>query len=247
MHKKDTIKKAIIISAAILALIVAIIVIASIINQNNQPTEEIVMPKGLAEDVLIQTKEFTYNNSMFEVDMEVPEITNLNGTFNSYINNKINSDTSYRNVYNELTSGISDLENIGKFTYEVNYERYNCQDYLSLLINQSIQLGEERAINRVLIYVIDAKNSRLLLLQDVMENKIDYKKKITEEINVEAFKNRVELIGGNGLGSISDDQKFYIKDAKLHIYYDASEIAPASVGSLDFEMPFEYVNGVFTY
>lgn len=98
------------------------------------------------------------------------------------------------------------------------------------------------------IYVINAKNSTSAVLQDVMENKANYKDRIITFVNEEAFKNKIELMGGNGITKISDTQSFYIKDNKLHIYFEASEIAPVSAGALDFELPFTLTKqGLFNY
>ena len=45
-------------------------------------------------------------------------------------------------------------------------------------------------------------------------------------------------MNGEGLKDLADKQKFYIKDEKLIIYFDPAEIAPATYGALQFEMPF---------
>ena len=47
-------------------------------------------------------------------------------------------------------------------------------------------------------------------------------------------------MNGAGLTDLNEKQKFYIKDGKLIIYFDPSEIAPAKYGELQFEMPFVF-------
>jgi len=78
-----------------------------------------------------------------------------------------------------------------------------------------------------------------MTLMDVFENKLNYKKNIIAEINKQAIDKNLELMGGNGLTQLDDEQAFYIKDNKIIIYFEASEIAATAVGELEFEMPFE--------
>ena len=52
-------------------------------------------------------------------------------------------------------------------------------------------------------------------------------------------------MGGRGLNSISDEQKFYIKDSKLYIYFEAGLIAQYTAGELVFEMPYKLENKHF--
>ena len=50
-----------------------------------------------------------------------------------------------------------------------------------------------------------------LLLQDVVEKKSDYRRKVKQEVETQAFKSNIELKGGNDIGSISDDFLFHDK------------------------------------
>ena len=52
-------------------------------------------------------------------------------------------------------------------------------------------------------------------------------------------------MGDNELTILSEFQSFYIKDEKLHIFFEASSVAANSFGDLDFEMPFEASKGKF--
>ena len=48
----------------------------------------------------------------------------------------------------------------------------------------------------------------------------------------------IEGVIKDSLNELNEKQKFYIKEDKLIIYFDPSEIAPTSYGELQFEMPF---------
>ena len=234
----------------LIAIIIAVIVIITIVlmallGQQENNHNEMIDEKPISESVVIKDKASMINTSKRAVDVIIPEFQNLEDGYESYINNKIYSDLSDVNVYDELTHGLSD-EEIGKFTYEASYERYNCGEYVSVVANQYIYLeGAARPKTQKKCYVVNAKENASATIVDVFDDKLNYKKAILDEINLQAKLNDIELIGGNGLTNIADTQQFYIKDNKLVIYFEASEIAATAVGELEFVMPFEFVNNKF--
>lgn len=206
-------------------------------------TEE---PSGdaLSSQVILRERHTSYETSTEQVDIVIPEFDNLDMTYEAYINQKMREDLEIENVYAEMTEGYASGE-IGFFTYETTYERYNVEDYVSIVVNQYIHLGEGRPRIQKKCYVVDAKNQMSPSLQDIFVNKIDYREAILAEINQQAEKNQIELVGGNGLKTIKDTQPYYIRDGKLVLYFESSEIAATAVGELEFTMPFEMVNGKF--
>ena len=66
----------------------------------------------------------------------------------------------------------------------------------------------------------------------------NFEEEVLKEIAKQAEANHYEIMNGEGLQAIDVRQKFYIKEGKLIIYFDPAEIAPASYGELQFEMPF---------
>ncbi len=246
-YTKDN-KKIVIIAIIVLVMciVAGMLLFRRIVDQNNN--EPLLEEREASAKITNKTKTILYNVRLFDVNMKIPEFNNLPLQYNYYINEKIVNDTDYNKLYNEMTSGIEDKSSIGVFKYSVDYVRYNFHDYISIVINQEMQLGDERPVNKKKIYVINAAKGNSAMLRDVMENKVDYKRKIVEYINTESFKNKIELVGGRGLTSLQDTQRFYIKDdGTLHIYYDPSEVAPASDGALDFEMPFTWQEEGFSY
>lgn len=236
--------KKIIVGIIAFTILLSIILIV-ILNGNNNKPDEIVVEKPASESVIIKDRASMIKTSKRAVDVIMPEFQNLEDGYESYINNKIYNDLSDVNVYDELTHGLGE-EEIGKFTYEASYERYNCDDYLSLVANQYIYLeGAARPRIQKKCYVVNAKENATATLVDIFKDKINYKKAILDEINNQAKEAKIELVGGNGLTSISDTQQFYIKDNKLVIYFEASEISATAVGELEFEMPFEFVDNKF--
>ena len=204
-------------------------------------------PEGIyqySSNIIVKSKVVNYNTNRIRVEARIPQFENLESSFGAFINNKIYSELDYHNVYNELKKGLEDKD-VGDFSYEVTYERYNFYDFISLVVTQNIEFGGSRPTSNKKCYVVNARKGQTAGLKDVFANKTNYKGRIMNEINKQAQEKGIEIVGGNGITSLSDSQAFYVKQEKLHIYFKASEIAPAAAGELDFEMPFVSTNGMF--
>lgn len=235
---------------SLIVVVILIVVFAIIIVNKNNNTNDNNQNENieiLSEKIKIDSNKYEYGSADYDVLMLYPQIDNMSTKFKSYFNNKVYSELDYKAVYAELTSGLADKSKAGKFVYNVTFDRYNCYDYISLIVHQNIQLGSDRKIQRQKTYVINVRNESTAVLQDVFANKIGYKQKVIDYINEYTFKNRIEVMGGNGLKTLPDTQSFYILNDKLHIYFEAAEIAPASIGAIDIEMPYTLRDGLFVY
>ena len=224
----------------IVALIIAIIIV--ITSFAEKETQIDIEREIISESIIIKDKKTQYENSKKSVNVVIPEFQNLNSDYGNYINSKIYKELNDTSVYENAIQGYSEQE-IQNFTYETNYQRYNVEDYISIVATQYIHIGDGRPRNQKKCYVIDARNNMSPALVDIFVEKNAYKAAIIEEINNQASAKNIELIGGNGLKEISDTQAFYIKEGKLIIYFEASEIAATAVGELEFEMPFKMSEG----
>jgi len=234
-----------IVVVALIAIFAIIIIKKNSNNENNNNHNNNI--EILSEKIQIDEEKYEYGNANYDVLMLYPQVNNMSERFKSYFNNKIFSELDYKSVYAELTSGLEDKSNVGRFVYSVTFDRYNCYDYISLIVHQNIQLGSDRKIQKQKMYVINVRSESTAVLQDVFANKIGYKQKVIDYINDYTFKNRIEVMGGNGLKTLPDTQSFYIINDKLHIYFEAAEIAPASIGAIDIEMPYTLKDGLFVY
>lgn len=229
----------------VLGIILIGILIFTLVNfKNDSGNLDNVETEILSEKINIKDKKVSYINATQEVNIVIPEFQNLEGEYIRYMNSKIYKEVSDANVYQSTISGYKEDE-IGFFTYESDYERYNCGDYISIVVNQYIHLGYDRPRIQKKCYVIDVKRNASPVLMDMFEDKINYKQMVINEINKQAQEQDIELIGGNGLKELSDIQAFYIKDNKLVIYFEASEISATAVGQLEFTMPFKMLDGKF--
>jgi len=211
-----------------------------LIAKNSQTSKENteIQYQDKINDVIIETKTFELNNEEFDVSYEMPYVRNLQVDFLNYLNSKIQSEVEYRNVYKEFSDGIENKDKIGKLTYRADFVRYDCSKYTSIVCNQKIQLGVGRMVARKKCYVIDDKEQKTAIIQNLFKDRINYKQYILDEINIQARQNGIELVGGNDLKELSTTQSFYIKDNKMIIYFEAGKISPVANGELEFEMPF---------
>ena len=213
-------------------------------NDNKKPIEPsgdtVVTDAGAAAKADVRS--ITINEEASQanriVNIVYPSIQSFNNkNFQKSINDEI---TSVILAYRNEISTIIDEETpaTALYTYKVNYDKYTHGDYLSLVISNDYQTGGIRSNVWKDIYNIDVKKERILYLNDIFPSNVDYEEIILKEIAKQAEKENYKLMNGEGLDDIPNNQKFYIKDEKLIIYFDAAEIAPATYGVLQFEMPF---------
>ena len=134
----------------IITVIAVICVIATcagmyISNTNNEEIEkeEIIVKKSNSEKIIIKEKTNIVQNTSKDVNVKYPEFQNLNNEFESFINSKIYKDINPDTIFKEVTEGFNEDE-IGFFTYEADYDRYNNGNYISIVFNQYIHMGNGR-------------------------------------------------------------------------------------------------------
>lgn len=114
--------------------------------------------------------------------------------------------------------------------------------------------GGAHGMHDDITYNIDLKTGKLIELNDLFKENVDYKKtidsKIKEQIKAlnEDEKNFLIKSGQkeedfypvyDGFAGIKEDQSYYLTDGKLGVYFGLYEIAPYAAGVPTFEIPFE--------
>lgn len=196
--------------------------------------------KGLAANAVIKTVQIKENatGANRTIDIKYPSIQSfVNKDFQNYVNNSI---TNVILAYKDEIMVMIDEETpeTALYTYKTSYEKFANDDYLSLVITNDYQTGGIRSNKWKDIYNINMRSERIFYLADIFPANVDYEKEILKEITTQAQSNNYTLMNGAGLKDLNEKQKFYIDDGKLIIYFDPSEIAPATYGALQFEMPF---------
>ncbi len=238
-------KKMIIAIAGAVVLLIIFIIIFSAISRNNTKRQEEIASMA-STNVIIEDTGYYGEDGNIEADVTIPYFKNLNDSYNFYINGLIKDRFDYKKVYKEFTAGMKNAS-ILRFKYRTDYERYDYYDFVSIVINEYAELEGNRPRIKKACYVINAKDSRTASLSDAFEDNKDYKSRILEEVLKQAKERNIEFGGSEGLNVISDFQTFYIKDDKMHIFFEASSVAANSYGDLDFEMPFEAKSGKFIF
>ena len=233
---------AIISIVVIIVIIILFSIIRGVSNRNGSYEEEV--GEIYSASIVIEDTGYFGEDGNIEADVTLPYFKNLNDSYNFYINDLIKSKYDYKKVFKEFTAGMKSA-NLLRFKYSTNYERYDYFDFVSIIINEYAELEGDRPRIKKACYVINAKDSRTASLGDAFESNKDYKKAILDEVLKQAKSKNIEFAGSEGLNYISDFQSFYIKDNKMHIFFEASSVAANSYGDLDFEMPFEAKNGKF--
>lgn len=231
---------------AIISLCVTIaatsLVSCSLLKEKNpviDPGTTQVTESGEKErEVLVEPVTIRNNADHITIENIYPTITSFkNKEFENYINKTIAGNISeYRNEINYIVDDLTQLDK--NYSYHTNYEKYVWGDYLTLIINQDYQTGGIRSNKWKEIYNINIATERIIYLEELFRATADYEEAIIREITEQAAQKNYVLMGGDGLKKLPPKQKFYIRDGKLVIYYDPSEVAANKYGALEFEMPF---------
>ena len=245
---------------AVAVVVICIVLVAGILlwkpndNPPPEPTPQPVEQTPLSETIEVRTRNTPNESPRVFVDTKWPEILNLsNYSKQEIINDQIyESIIPYIDEINVVSEGITSVEesdnlmSTKQYHYDVDFERYNNDIYLSLVVTQDIRIslgdsevGGLRSNKWKDTYVVDCNTSDLVQLKDIC-NFANYKAVILDEVNRQAKANNYTLAGDGELTKLSDTQRFYIKDGKLIIYFEPASIAPYLLGELEFEMPFMY-------
>ena len=245
-------KKFILIVCSVVVLI-AVLVIALVLLLNNEPDipdkPVIDDPSEMSasEKIIVDVARATNVDSKRNVQVNIPKFTNLTDyAFQQFVNNKMSETANY--YQNEISVVADEYTPITTvYTYMVDYDRYNNENYVSIVINHryQTQVGGLRSNIWKDTYNVDVVNNREVVLKDLFAGNVDYMTEIVDEINRQADVLNYELVGGAGLQEIPDTQKFYIKDKELYIYFDPAAIAPYVYGELNFKMPYIWNDGKF--
>ncbi|WP_296645495.1 DUF3298 domain-containing protein [Romboutsia sp. 13368] len=189
----------------------------------------------------IDTQTITKNNKYINSVINIPIIITDNKDLSKHINDEIT--TSIMKFFNDSQQQAKDYyedlpEVENKFIANVDFDiKKNSDDILSIMIIYYKYAGGAHGEYENVAYNIDINNGKFISLKDLFKEEIDYKSIINEEIRIQIedlIKSNEENKGVYEFKSISDNQKFYIQDDNLVIYFDLYEIAPYAAGIPEF-------------
>ena len=149
---------------------------------------------------------------------------------------------AFANSLNEkIRHSYMSLINAGYRSIETDYDVYNWANVTSIVIRYNI--GGEKSLNKkqvVRTFVFDDISQSEVTLRNLLgQNYISYvNEAVSGEIN-KSNKNGAGAYytGANKFNSIKPNQSFCIKDGVIHILFDEYAIAPAVLGTPEFEIP----------
>ncbi|MBC6004273.1 MAG: DUF3298 domain-containing protein [Paeniclostridium sordellii] len=194
----------------------------------------------------IDTQTITKNTEYINSIINIPMIIIKNKEIEKSINEKIKNDImkSYSSVEEDAKSYLSNTpkEYTKPFIYNVNFDvKKNSDNMLSILIKYYQESGGAHGFYENKSYNIYIEDGKILSLRDLFKESSDYVNVINEIIR-EKIKEGQD--GAYSFKSISNNQKFYIEDDKLVIYFDLYEIAPFAAGIPEFKIDINNISHI---
>ncbi len=181
------------------------------------------------------------NNKYLKSTLEIPIITSENSEINNKINSIIKKDilNFYENSLKEAESYLQDfdLDNsnfVANSTFEIKKNR---DDVISILVKYYKYSGGAHGYYEYIPYNIDLRKGNFIALKDIFKDNVDYKMIINKEIEnqiKEMRKNEKYIDKIYEFHGIKENQKFYLQDGKIVIFFDLYDIAPYAAGVPEF-------------
>ncbi|WP_434799768.1 DUF3298 and DUF4163 domain-containing protein [Terrisporobacter vanillatitrophus] len=176
-------------------------------------------------------------NKYLKSTLEIPIINSGNSKIDDKVNGKIKEDilNFYEQSLKEAQSFLEDFElDESNFVADASYEvKKNTGNATSILIEYYKYSGGAHGYYEYVPYNIDLRNGDNLTLKDIFKTDVDYKEIIDKEIEnqiKELGKKDKDLDKVYDFYGIKENQKFYLEDEKIVIYFDLYDIAPYAAG-----------------
>ncbi|WP_228108013.1 DUF3298 and DUF4163 domain-containing protein [Terrisporobacter petrolearius] len=180
-------------------------------------------------------------NKYLKSTLEIPIINSGNSKIDDKINEKIKDDilSFYEESLKEAQSFLEDFElDESNFVADASYEvKKNTVNTISILIKYYKYSGGAHGYYEYVPYNIDLKSGDNLALKNIFKKDVDYKEIIDKEVEKqikELGKKEKDLDKVYDFYGIKENQKFYLKDDEIVIYFDLYDIAPYAAGIPEF-------------
>lgn len=193
----------------------------------------------------IDTQTVTKNNKYINSVINIPIIRTKNKSIEKNINELIKNDimSGFYKVEEEAKNYLKNTpkEYINPFIYNVDFDvKKNSDSMLSIVIKIYRYSGGAHGFYENKSYNIFMETGEDLKLKNLFKENSDYKNVINNLIRQQIKENKEEY----SFKSISENQKFYIQDDKLVIYFDLYEIAPFAGGIPEFKISVDKISHI---
>ncbi len=250
IHKERQMKRHRILKTTGAAVAAAAILFIGTVNVNSaaaQAMSGIPVIKNLVE--LVTVKELTYQDKNHEAEVKVPKITGLG---NSSLENSLNSKYLEVNtkLYKDFMDTVGRDVSPGNLALYTNYKVKVRTEELLVIERIKTEIAASGS-ESVQFDNIDLKNQVMITLPSLFKDdsyiglisdniKTQMREKMNEEEGVIYFMEGDD--SNSGFDQIKPDQNFYInEDGKLVISFDEYEVAPGSMGLVEFIIPTEVI------
>ena len=218
-------------------VLIAGILIVSICNFNTVREAFELNTRNAAVDSKVINKENKYIKS----ELKIPKLVMNNKEIERILNKKFESDIMnfYNTSVKEAESYFDDFPDAeNKFVISSDYEvKKSNNKVLSMLIKYYKYSGGAHGYYEYIPYNIDLRKGNFIALKDIFKDNVDYKMLINKEIEnqiKEMRKNEKYIDKIYEFHGIKENQKFYLQDGKIVIFFDLYDIAPYAAGVPEF-------------
>jgi len=199
----------------------------------------------------IDTQTITKNNKYINSVINIPIIMIDNKYIEKAINDEIRNDIM--KFYNESQSQAKDYQKDlpdeqNKFVANSDFEiKKNSDNILSLVVEYYKYSGGAHGYYEDVAYNIDIRTGKNIKLQDLFKDGYDYKNIINKNIISQIEQLVIDDPQNKGIyefSSIKENQKFYIQDDNIVIYFDLYDIAPYAAGIPKFKINIKNINHI---
>ena len=231
-------------------VLIAGILIVSICNFNTVREAFELNTRNAAVDSKVINKENKYIKS----ELKIPKLVMNNKEIERILNKKFESDIMnfYSTSVKEAESYFDDFPDAeNKFVISSDYEvKKSNNKVLSMLIKYYKYSGGAHGTYEYIPYNVDLTSGGIFTLKDLFNENSNYKVVLEDEIKKQIIqlnkeqnlpKNSTQLYAFN---EIKDNQKFYIVDDTIVIFFDLYDIAPYVAGIPEFPINKEIISNL---
>lgn len=197
-------------------------------------------------------KVYKEKSDYLKINVTIPQIKNLkDAESEKVINDKI---VKWTEDWIKDVKGVADEYFKGGPPPYTPYELYatyivtNRDKVTSFYIDYYQFTGGAHGITTRVAYSVDNETGKELKLSDLFKMGYNYKDIINKEISRQiALDSDRYFSGKDGFNGIADNQKFYLENKKVIIYFGVYEIAPYVTGIPEFIIDSMLFNGNYKY
>ncbi|NLB53383.1 MAG: anti-sigma-V factor rsiV [Syntrophomonadaceae bacterium] len=204
---------------------------------------------------LVTFEELSYQSDKYVADIKVPQVKGLEDKgLEKFLNQEYLAENT--KLYNDFLQKIGENElspqSLALFT---NYTVKTYNEDIFTIEEIKLEVAASGTIS-VTYTNIDLKNQIIITLPSLFKDdsyidvisaniKTQMKQKTNRDDGIIYFVAGDKTFGGGGFDKISPNQTFYINsDSKLAIVFDEYEVAPGSMGIVEFIIPIEEIQDI---